>query len=184
MIEVTTYGYVRKNYPDTTSNQLQRIMVHDCQDIFIEEESLENDRELEKLMNLLKKNDQLIVDSIGVLGKSIKDMTVFFERLSEKNVRLISKSDSIDSKRDERFYDLVSILYKVNLNCQKKLTKERIATSQSLGTIFGRPTIDDDIIKRINRLYEYEKLTMREIASQCNVSLGSVHKYLKQSSLL
>lgn len=181
---MTTYGYIRKKVPSETTKQLQEVMRFDCEDIYIEEESLEIDTELEKMLNRLESHDTLIVESVCSFGKSSNELNHIFERLFSKNIHLISRQESLDTHDSCCFYELTQLIFKVNKECSSRVVKQRIALSKEKGHTFGRPPLNHQTIKEIKSLYRCNKLSMRAIAEKCNVSLGTVHKYVTEAEQL
>ncbi|MEI5989742.1 helix-turn-helix domain-containing protein [Enterococcus crotali] len=56
---------------------------------------------------------------------------------------------------------------------------EALKTAKKNGRASGRPTIDLDIIERIRYMYDKEDMTIQEVAKACNVSIGTVYKYIR-----
>lgn len=172
------YGYIRKQTPSNTVMQLHNLMAFDCDDIFIEEETLDNHKELEKLLLQLNNEDVLVVENISSFGKVANELNDLFNSLFNKSVRLISREDALDSDNTYSFYQLLQVMTSINKECSSRMMKERIAVSREKGLRFGRPPLDEAKIDEIKQLYHHDKLSMRDIVSKCQVSLGTVHKYV------
>lgn len=59
-------------------------------------------------------------------------------------------------------------------------TKEGLEKARLNGKIGGRPKINKEIAERIRFLYHTKKVPLRQIAADCNVSLGTAYKYANQ----
>lgn len=56
-------------------------------------------------------------------------------------------------------------------------TTKGIQLAKDDGRIGGRPRVSQTKIEIIRHLYKNKKYSLREIADECHVSLGTVHKY-------
>lgn len=61
----------------------------------------------------------------------------------------------------------------------KQRTKDAISRAKSEGVVVGRPKMPAETILMIQNMYQYEKKTIREIATICDVSIGTAFKYAK-----
>lgn len=58
-------------------------------------------------------------------------------------------------------------------------TKSGLKKAREKGNFGGRPRVTEEVVEKVRHLYFEKKLTYREIAAECNVSIGTVHKYSK-----
>lgn len=178
---MTVFGYARKDYPSQIAIQLHTLMTYDCEKIYVENHSFDEEIEWGQMLVELKKGDTLVVDSLTVFGKRLKALTDLLTRLKDQGIRLISVNESLNSDDHYSFIDIASILWRVDSDCQSQYTKERLAHIKSTGKHLGRPTINQQTIDQIIQLHHQHKLNYREISEQCGVSLGSVHKYIQNN---
>ena len=59
--------------------------------------------------------------------------------------------------------------------------KVAIDRARDLGHELGRPKLDEELVERIIALRK-SQYSFRQISEELNVSLGSIHKYLKSNS--
>jgi DNA invertase Pin-like site-specific DNA recombinase len=59
-------------------------------------------------------------------------------------------------------------------------TSRGIQDAKVKGVIGGRPKVSDLKIEKIKYLYEKRGYTLREIADECEVSLGTAYKYIQK----
>lgn len=176
---MTVFGYARKGYPSEITTQINQLMCHTCDKIFVENMNFDEDDEQKKLINELLPEDVVVVASLVVFGKTLRELTVLFEILFDKNIRVISLEDQIDSHHHYSFREIALALCEVDSKFKSQNTKQRLAISKRLGKSLGRPTISDEKIEKIQRLHRQQRMSYREISECCQVSIGSVHKYLK-----
>ena len=79
---------------------------------------------------------------------------------------------------DLEFFNLLYDFALVEVGIMKERTEKGIALAKNQGLYPGRPTIAQKRIEKIQRLYQTKKKTFQEIAEECEVSVGTVHKYV------
>lgn len=176
---MTIYGYVKNKITISVMAQLKSVQTYSCDDIYIEEEAVKGDV-MDTLLSKVKAGDTIVIESLRVFEKTLKELKGLFSVLSEKGVRLISVSDQFDSSKPALGYEVLELLIRNETAVRSQLVKRQLALSKSLGITLGRPAIGEEKVADILRLHVSEKLSMREIADICEVSLGTVHKYVKQ----
>ncbi|WEG73112.1 hypothetical protein [Vagococcus intermedius] len=152
-------------------------MVHNFDDLHIEEAPLNQDKVLRDLLAVLVKDNVLIIQNLGIFGKGIKGMGELMAVLSRKGVKLISILEYIESNTSVSFYFIVEILAETIATCQSKQVRQSITESKHKGIVHGRSRIKDETILDIRLLYNSHKMSLREIAAECQVSLGTSCKY-------
>lgn len=177
---MTVYGYVRKGFPSNEIEQVRHLMTYNCEELFVENNSLFEETELTKLLDTLQPNDQVIVTTLKVFGKGLRGLKPLMALFQEKAIRLISSDDQVDTSKMPAFYQLFDLFLETDTACRSERMKENIDLARQGGRVIGRPTIDDHTIDRISFLYHDQKWSMRQIANECGVSLGSVYKYTQQ----
>jgi DNA invertase Pin-like site-specific DNA recombinase len=93
-------GYVRISTSDQNTER-QENMLNDfgVEKIFLDKASgkTANRPELSKMMDFVRENDTVVVESISRFARSTRDFLELMERLSEKDVKFISKKEAIDT---------------------------------------------------------------------------------------
>lgn len=166
-----TYGYIRPSASKSLSEQLKELSDYNCDNYFVEEGSDYQNQEFERLLKIVKENDRIIVMNVRSLEMTIQRFGELLAMLNSMQIELISVEDKINSIEKIYFHEAVTLLVEL-VGCEsiiKKIEREQ-----------GRPPIDKMKVRRIRFLYHENKMTMREIANACEVSLGTVHKYLNQ----
>lgn len=177
---MVTYGYIRKRFPISETDQIVQIMAYKCEELFFESQSLLETTELEIMLDKLASEDTVVVASLQVFGKSVQKLQPIIEIFKNKKIRLICLDNNLDTKRDSFFYSSFNYLYQMDINCESEKIKQKIILARDEGKIMGRPSLDEETTERIYKLYHDYKWTMRRIANECEVSLGSVSKYTQR----
>ena len=173
------YGYIKRNYPVPTAEQLTAIVDHECDELFIENDEFKASTELDKMLKNIMFNDQIVIYDIRVLFKGFKELKELFKMMGEKKIRLISINDKLDTQDNAMFLDNILLMIKTEEEYRSHYIKHRIDQGRAEGKRHGRPRVDEEIIKKIQFLFNNKKYSLREISRICNVSLGTVHKYTK-----
>lgn len=126
------------------------------------------------------KQDELYIFNIEDLGFRLSQLLPFLEELSHTGriLHVVEKFPLVSLTDEEYFTYLLFVARN-----EKKVTKVRaeksIQAAKELGEKIGRPRISEETILEIKNLHHYQKRTIREIAALCDVSIGTVHKYVK-----
>lgn len=110
--------------------QVHKVMVCECDYIFIENEPLEIDNELNLMLDQLDYHDMLVIESVSSFGKSVGELDNVLNLLFEKSIHLISVEDELDSNNMCSFYELSSLIFRINKECSSQIIKERISLSR------------------------------------------------------
>lgn len=167
---MTVYGYIREKYPVPITEQLKALSSYKCDKLYAEHGELTRDSELKELMHEIKEEDVLVIYSFQSLGKTLKGLLQLLESIAERNIRLLSIEDHVDFQQDNSVLTLVQTLYTVELDLRRGYRR-------ASPDMVGRPRIDLDKVEKIRNLHK-NKMSMRRIADECDVSLGTVWKYL------
>lgn len=176
---MTKYGYMRKRDSITTIKQMKLFISESCDEVYIEEKSYLVDLELSNLIRCLKAGDVLVVECFSAFGKADTELQELFAFFNQNEIRLINLSEEVDSNERYSLFQLTEILFKVNQKTNRLLAKEGGGRGHKQRQSIGRPMLEQEKIDEIKYLHKSERLSMRSIATKCNVSLGTVHKYTR-----
>ena len=148
-----------------------------CDMIFLLDPTRHN---LESLTSLLvsNKTNRLYFVNPGELNLEIIHWQEIAELIKTEKIsfHFIEKPERLKS------VDYLQILADLAMS-QKKITTPYKGEKRTLPpkdiNLLGRPSLGQKKIDKIIDLYVSQKLSMREVAMRCNVSLGSVSKYVK-----
>ncbi len=94
-------GYVRVSTADqNTERQEVTLQEFGVEKLFVDKASGKNTErpELKKMLDYVRDGDTVVVESISRFARSARDLLELMERLSEKEVKFISKKESIDTE--------------------------------------------------------------------------------------
>lgn len=135
----------------------------------------------EQLLSLVKDHSQqeLVFYSLEDLRLQIVQLLPVLTKMIEQKITVsFVERQLLPSLND---HDFIQSLYEIAMLEKAVLsrrTQQAVSTARRNGKAIGRPTIDQSIIKEIYFLYNKQGRSIREVAAICEVSIGTVHKYL------
>lgn len=172
-----TYGYARKEYPFKLVKQLNQLYKYTCDEIFIEDEELITHSEFDKLMKVIRPSDCLIIPSLEVLAKTAFDLMEILLFFQKESIRLICVEGNLDTDKMSSFFKTAQLVVSAEKTRKDYLVKQR---KSSTVVDYGRPSISKETIERVKISYFDQKMTLRDVARECDISLGTAHKYVNQ----
>lgn len=138
--------------------------------------SLNNQASINELLQVLQYSKELRVYDYQSLSLTIFEFSKLYTVLEKNQIvlRFI--------KEKEAFLDIFQLVIVQEKSVSSKRMKESAREAKKNNRTWGRPTIDQTIQKKIYRLYHIEKKSIREVARYCNVSVGTVSKYIKMEN--
>ncbi|QIL46346.1 recombinase family protein [Vagococcus coleopterorum] len=181
---MSTIGYAYTTKDKTyLSAQLEALGKNECDRIVLETDSFEQTShphvELEAAVAEMTKGDTLVVFELICLGKSIIQLADFISSLNDKGIKLVILSKPAELAHvDSSTYSLmVGKMAKMEKEIIRERTSRGLEVARQNGRIGGRPRISQETIEKIQTLYSDNKYTLRQIAEECDISLGTAYKY-------
>jgi DNA invertase Pin-like site-specific DNA recombinase len=138
---------------------------------------------LEKLMEVLRPGDELVVWRLDRLGRSLKDLIALVEVLEGRGVGLVSLHESISttSSSGKLVFHLFAALAEFERNLIRERTQAGLVAARSRGRKGGRPKALD-LAKRqlVVRLYDERRLSVAEICRMLGISKPTLYAYLDE----
>lgn len=141
--------------------------------------------EIESFTNCLNQNQshQIVLVSLASIGPSVTTRelvdTLLVLRRTRKSFHVINQGVDVRVS-DCQYRDLLLKFGETDQAAYKIRTKVGLEKARLNGKIGGRPKINQEVAERIYFLYHTQKETLRQIASDCNVSIGTAYKYANQ----
>lgn len=183
--EMASYGYIKKTSEMAKIiEQVNTISQYEVANIFIDDET--SSVEFQVLYESLTKGDSLVITSLSVFEQTLRQLEEFFLKLQELNIRLIIVNEGIDTNEScfSHYCRIMLSLVQMEKEVAKQLTFKRMAKARENGIVGGRPSLDQKVIDEIIYLRKQHKKSIRQIANECDVSVGSVYKYVTQNEEL
>lgn len=143
-------------------------------DIYIKMSTLNKEKDVDVFISQVASNDTVMFYNFGSLYLTICEFKSIYDRLTKKGVQVSFLHEK------EYFIPMLLEIAEHESNLQSFRVKRALKLSREEGKSLGRPKIQDDTQQKIYYLYTTKKYTMRQIASESNVSLGTVSKYVSK----
>lgn len=177
-----TYGYARVSTEEQSLNaQLLALESFGCDTIFQEKESGRKKKRpaLDKLLHEINAGDSIVIWKLDRLGRTTKqliDLTSFFK----KKITLISLKEQLDTRTPlgKFYFTLMAVLAEMEVDLIRERTLMELNAARLEGPVGGRPTISQEKIQEIQRLFQLNRYTFKEISMLTQVSVSTVHKYI------
>lgn len=176
------YAYATKD-KSYLSKQIDALSKYHCDELVIEtdnEESVAHPYvELEAAISEMASGDKLIIFELVCLGKSIIQLVEFMGRLNEKEIELVvvNKPDELGNIDNQVYTTFLAHMAKMEKEIIRARTSKGLEVARQNGRVGGRPRVSQDTVQKIQVLYSNNKYTLRQIAEECNISLGTAYKY-------
>ena len=170
------YGYIRKRYPASITDQYERILEYEVTAVLIDD----GNNQLINLLELCQKGDAIIVYHTSVFNRNFNQYVKLINQLNEKGIELISITENLNTSQDQTYYPWLKNLAEMEYLVKKNQILCGLDQAKEAGRVGGRPSISVKVQQQITKLYAEQKMPMREIAELCGVSLGTVHKYTNE----
>lgn len=178
-------AYARKTIDNSyIQEQLQHLNSQNFDTLYIDayQENKQDYIELDEAINKMSEGDTLIIYQLDCLGKTLYQLQEFMNVLKEKGIYFQSIGDHIEIKDYDKseFIHYLNLLAKTDNKVKSENTIRGLESAREKGRIGGRPKISEETIKQIQFLYNNKAYKLRDIAAECNVSLGTAQKYAKK----
>ncbi|MGO3733152.1 MAG: recombinase family protein [Vagococcus sp.] len=180
-------GYVYASSEETyMKEQVEGLKGFNIEVISVEKENTndiaQNDTTLTSVVDTLESGDQLVVYELRCLGKSIIQLADFLGELKERGIQLIvvKKGSAYSDINDEAYVEMIFKIAEMEKLIIRERTTKGLQEARRNGRVGGRPKISEETIEQIRFLYNNNRYTLRQIAEECNISLGTAYKYVQE----
>ncbi len=181
------FGYARASNDDP-HNQIQKsvILENGVEERFIYEDTAIGNKdhrpELRKCFQMLESGDVLVILGLDRLARSVKELTVFLNSMSDQGIGLHSVRDKFDTTKGNS-QDLVFAVNAVNDMMQYHThdrTAKGLRAAQKKGKFGGAPRKATDEKIRIAIALKKEKFTHNEVCETLGMSSSTLHRNIKE----
>lgn len=180
-------GYARVSTDDQKSDlQEDALKVAGCDKIIVDKVSgVKTERlGLTQLSELLRKGDTLVVWRLDRLGRSLKDLIEWVNRLEKWGISFRSLEESIDTRSSsgKLIFHIFGALAEFERNLIEDRTRAGLAAARARGRKDGRPkSLNADKRQLTVELYQEKKLPIKTICEMMNISKPTLYAYVKEA---
>lgn len=180
-------SYIRvSTVEQNEQRQLAAMEGHDIEKVFSEKLSAKTtDRpELQNMLNFVREGDEIFVHDFSRLARSTEDLLKITRMCEEKDVRLISLKENLDTKTPTGKLMLTMIAAINEFERENLLERQRegIAIAKAEGKYKGRQVkaIDDKTWERLYGEYQRREITKTKLAELLHVSRPTLNKLIEE----
>lgn len=140
-----------------------------------------NRPELDAMLNELRDGDTVVVESLSRLGRSVKNLAELIEQFNEKNIRLVSLKETIDttSSTGKLLFSILASLCQFERDVLAERTSEGLAAARARGRVGGIPKTNSKAVEKAIALYNTKQYTISEITNLTGVSKSTLYRAIK-----
>jgi len=184
-------GYARVSTSDQNLDlQVSALKGAGCDRIYTEKKSAMKQRPiLEEVLSYLREGDKLIIWKLDRLGRSLRHLLEIIEILKEREIILISLSDSLDSSTPtgKFFLQISGAFAEFERNLIVERTKAGLVAARERGSVLGRrkglSEQAQNIATASAKLYESQSMNVVDICKLFNISTATFYRYLKYKGI-
>lgn len=190
------YGYARCSTDEGKQNidrQVRELIELGAnkETIYLEFESgTKIDRmELNKLLNIIKKGDTIVVTEVSRITRSTKQLCEIIELVQKKNLKLVLGAFVVDCTKGEidpmteGMLKMMGVFAEMERNMISQRVKSGMANAKAKGKKIGRPKVTSEDIPNIflkhYPKYKMKSINISEFARICDMSRTTIYKYIK-----
>lgn len=167
--------------------QLEALKKAGCERIFEDVASgSRSDRPgLDHALDILRKDDTLVVWKLDRLGRSVKNLVDIVASLEKREIQLQSLTDAIDTRSPSGrfFFHIMASLTQMEREFIIERTRAGLETARRLGRIGGRKRkMTTSKIQSATQLLK-SGIPPKDIARNLGVSLATLYRWLPASSI-
>jgi DNA invertase Pin-like site-specific DNA recombinase len=181
------FGYARVSTQDQNLNlQLDDLAKAGCDRIFQEKVSSAKDRpQLQKLLELLRQGDTVMVWKLDRLGRSLKELIGLINDFQAKGVGFKSLNDAIDTTtaQGRLIFNIFASLAEFERDLIRDRTRAGLSAARARGRLGGKPKgLSKDALAKAEvarTLYDQKEKTVAQISKLLGISRATVYRYLE-----
>ena len=136
---------------------------------------------LKEMLEFVREGDELVITRVDRLARSVLDLQLIVQELTDKGVNLTATEQPISTKdaTSRCFLDMLSVFSSFETNIRRERQLEGIAKAKANGVYKGgKQVIDIEKIKKLKK----KGLGATAIAKQIGCHRDSIYRLLKQES--
>ena len=137
--------------------------------------------ELERMIDVLRVGDVIVVQRLDRLGRSLKDLIELLDSFKSKQIQFISLNESIDttSAVGELAFHMIGAIAQFERRLISERTKAGLDAARARGRKGGRkPKLTIADIKKAKAMLNAPEMTKSEVAEHFDVSRPTLNKAL------
>jgi len=141
-----------------------------------------NRPELDRLKEVVREGDIVVIESLSRLGRSTKDLLNLIDEWDRLGITVVSLKEQIDTKTPtgKLLLTVLSAIAQFERDITVQRTHEGLEAARARGRKGGRPKADNKAIEKALKLYDSQTHSVKEICQIVNISSSTLYRALKQ----
>ena len=137
--------------------------------------------ELDRMLKEVEDGDTIVIESLSRLGRSVKNLAELMEMFNQRNIRLVSLKETIDTTTPtgKLLFSIMSSLAQFERDILVERTQEGLAAARARGRCGGRPKVEEAAVKKAVALYQTQLYSLKEIKDLTGVSASTIYRIIK-----
>lgn len=138
--------------------------------------------ELDKVKEIVRDGDTLVIESLSRLGRSTKDLLSLLDDFQGKGVQVISLKENIDTSTPTGKL-LITVLVAISQferDVIVQRTNEGLQAARARGRKGGRPKANPKAVDKAIKLYRSQTHSIREIVTLTGISQATLYRVLNE----
>ena len=177
-------GYARVSTDEQSDNaQIDALEAAGCERIYREKYSgrSKSRPELERMIDVLRMGDVVVVQRLDRLGRSLKDLIELLDNFKAEKVQFISLNENIDTTTavGELAFHMIGSIAQFERRLISERTKAGLDAARARGRKGGRKAkLTPADIKKAKAMLRDPEMTKSEVAEHFKVSRPTLNKWL------
>lgn len=180
-------GYARVSTPDQNLDlQQDALKQAGCEKIIVDQitGSVAKRPGLDKVKELMRQGDTLVVWRLDRLGRSLRDLIDWVQYLDAQKVALHSLHENIDTQTPtgKLTFHLFGALAEFERNLIQERTQAGLAAARARGRVGGRPMrLDTEKRQLAIDLYAEKKMPVDKLCEMLGITKPTLYSYVRQA---
>ncbi len=182
------FGYARVSKNDQSLDvQIQKLTKAGCDEIFMEKVSgVKDDRkELNRLMDKLRKGDTICVVRLDRLGRRMLKLIQLINDFKEKGINFVSLENNIDTTTSMGMvlFSMCAAFSEMERTLIKERVKAGLEAAHRKGRKGGRPrALTPEKFETLNSLRKTDEFSVTKICEMVGITRSVYYRALKQET--
>jgi DNA invertase Pin-like site-specific DNA recombinase len=177
-------GYARVSTENQNLNsQIEQLVNANCERIYKEKiTGYKSERpELEKMLEVLRSGDTIIISELTRLSRSTKDLFKLVDKIKKSGANIKSLKESwldTTTPQGKLMFTIFAGISQFERDLISQRTKEGLASARARGIKGGRPAKNKHDIEKAIKLYNSKDYSLKEIHEMTGVSKTTLYRYI------
>lgn len=140
---------------------------------------------IEQLLQTIRKDDVVVVESISRLGRNTLDILNLIQELDQKNIQFVSLKENMNTSTPtgKAMLQMMSVIAELERNLLADRVREGIEASKKRGVTIGRPKVSQEKLDIAVRMYKSGDYSVKEIIETNQISTGTFYREINRLKL-